>query len=462
MLFDERIASLVQRKYAFIEASHGDLLVEALRFVRWLFEEDLTRPYLMQILRSDDAERLAYAEHLKATAAAAGVLRDELLKLYPNLLEDGASVPEHERAHEISIAKFDRIVRNGKSLDQEEENLQREPHRDSSNAAMLIEILHERLSALPAEGERPELDALQERLDSIRERHAFRFRERSSLIQTSAASALRSVLHDVRALAPPPAGTADWMGFLPEVSDRTTYLAYQLSSGSRRTDHERASFTARFQRDLRRVYEEVLATLGTSLSSESIILRFKERCTWYDKARMRNIAGDDALGGQREDRLTLEMAKYVHDSGVFVLVRPRMSNLEPDIMTSPRAGRRFALESKVYGERDDPRRAVRKGFWQLHGYLTSLETAATRAEEGFLVIFRLGGPLCEAPATVATERFIVHILTFDLGLARDSGSAQPKTVSVTKDELIQVAAGDDPDLESASDPPVDRAEGQRA
>jgi hypothetical protein len=165
--------------------------------------------------------------------------------------------------------------------------------------------------------------------------------------------------------------------------------------------------------DVERVYEELHAALGTSLSSIALVARFKERCTWFDKDGMRRLAaGDGDSRGVREDRLTLALARYLHDNGVFSLVRSRMANLEPDVI-APFGPRRLAVESKVHGKGESAKGAVRHGFWQLHAYLTSLETKIVRAHEGFLVVFRLGGGICDAPTVVALNRFRIHILTID-------------------------------------------------
>jgi len=115
-----------------------------------------------------------------------------------------------------------------------------------------------------------------------------------------------------------------------------------------------------------------------------------------------------------------------------------MANLEPDAI-APFGARRFAVESKVHDKGESARGAVRRGFWQLHAYLTSLERGTVQASEGFLVVFRLGGGICDAPRIVALNRFRIHIVPVDLGEAADSGHAQPKPSHVDAAELIEVA-----------------------
>jgi hypothetical protein len=79
--------------------------------------------------------------------------------------------------------------------------------------------------------------------------------------------------------------------------------------------------------------------------------RFKDGSTWSDKTRLRAIAADDGIVGNREDRLTLELARYLHAAGLFVLVRPRISNLEPDIVGL----QGIAVEAKAYADSSSAR-----------------------------------------------------------------------------------------------------------
>jgi hypothetical protein len=159
---------------------------------------------------------------------------------------------------------------------------------------------------------------------------------------------------------------------------------------------------------------------------------------------MRSIAaGTDGEEGKREDRLTMELARYLHDNGIFSMVRARMANLEPDVI-APFGPRRLAVESKVYDKDGSAQRVVLQGFWQLHAYLTSLETRTVNAHEGFLVVFRLGGGLVDTPASIAVGRFRIHIVLIDLGEAIDSGHKQPKPRLVSEAMLIEAASSPEP------------------
>lgn len=116
-----------------------------------------------------------------------------------------------------------------------------------------------------------------------------------------------------------------------------------------------------------------------------------------------------------------------------MLVRPRVTNLEPDIVSL----QGLALEAKAYEDSRNTRKDIVHGYYQLHAYMSSLDTAAMRVTEGFVVAFRLGGPLYEMPSTIDTGRFLLHSMTIDLGESKDSGRKQPPPNRITEEEIFR-------------------------
>ncbi len=193
---------------------------------------------------------------------------------------------------------------------------------------------------------------------------------------------------------------------------------------------------------LDRFLEELHVLGASTLSNRTLIERFKERSIWYDKHRLREVAERDRRS--REDNLTLELAKYLHDAGLVVLVRPRLSNLEPDAIGL--AG--LAVESKAYDR--SARRDIVKGYYQLHAYMMALQTTAMPVREGFLVAFRLGGALYDTPETMEIGRFLIHSTTIDLGLSNDSGRAQPQPRLISEEEVLRAVNEASEDAAAAS------------
>ena len=443
LLLDERILELLDRKYALVASAPDQrFLLDALRLLEWLFAEDLVRPYALQVLSEDQPERIRFAEHRKNAHAELLLLHARLQLLYPDARTE-PTVPETSPAFASSMDRFAGLLMSEKDERTEEADLEREPAKDSTVLKLLLSTLQGREEKYRGKDASDETESLGQAVHALVTLHDFRFREVSLRLQTSPGRSLRKLLEYLRALNPPPENTNDWMSFVPQNGWKSLILGLDLRERKR---HE--ALVPELRVDLERVHEAIHAALGTSLSSLSLVSRFKERCTWFDKWRMRSIAaGNGEEKGVREDRLTMELARYLHDNGLFSLVRVRMANLEPDVI-SPFGARRLVIESKVYDKGESARGAVRHGFWQLHSYLTALETKTVHAHEGFLVIFRLGGGICDAPSTASLNRFRIHILTIDLG-EDGSGHAQPKPSHVTLQDLIDVAAGSSPPLEEA-------------
>ncbi len=257
--------------------------------------------------------------------------------------------------------------------------------------------------------------------------------------ETSPSASLARLIGICRAQHPPLGRVTHWTdAVMKSTSDETARSLAHLEAGRVREKPAEVYSEARVH--LGRFVEELLVLGGSGLSSQIVVSRFKERCIHYDKPRLREVArrkgsgGSERKGdGMREDRLTFELAKYLHDNGIFVFVRLRMSNLEPDAVGI----RRLAVESKAYASAKSARADVVDGYYQLHSYLSSLETDAMRVGEGFLVIFRLDdGPIYDTPPTMYLGRFRIHSLTIDIATSKTSGRKQPKTVIITEEEIL--------------------------
>ena len=71
-MMDERVVELLDRKHAFVASFTQDrFLLEATRFIQWLFTEDLVRPYALQLVDGDRDHRLRSIEHRQAKSRKA-------------------------------------------------------------------------------------------------------------------------------------------------------------------------------------------------------------------------------------------------------------------------------------------------------------------------------------------------------------------------------------------------------
>lgn len=389
------------------------MLEEIPRFLRWVWSVPVLRAYVKQIVTMHDAEEAALVRAV-----------DDAIETLPRLAADLRALPsvtwpqeEDEIPSDDPWGSFDHQAKMAPSL-----NRAQRAHVSGE----LAKILHLRAARALADasnnGKLDEVSEVAGKASRAARAHSFRLRERALDRQASPRTALAVLVNVCRALNPPVKSVPDWTDFM-KPTKRDFVDSLELEKDPK-------AFFEPAHTALQIFVEELHVLAASTLSRRVIVERFKERCTWYDKTRLREIAG---RGSGREDRLTLELAKYLHDAGLFVLVRPRVSNLEPDVVGI----QGLAVEAKAYADSGSARGDLVNGFYQLHAYMTSLETDALRVTEGFLVAFRLGGPIYETPPTVDTGRFLIHSLTIDLGDSDESGRRQPPTAKISEDEIFR-------------------------
>jgi len=123
----------------------------------------------------------------------------------------------------------------------------------------------------------------------------------------------------------------------------------------------------------------------------------------------------------------------------------RVSNLEPDIVSNG-----LAVEAKAYVDSKHSRQDIIDGYAQLHGYMTTLDTEAVRVTEGFLVAFRIGGPVYEVPRLIDTGRFLIHGIIIDLGEGEVSGRNQPTPDRIDESEIFPAFSAQAPTKQAPS------------
>ena len=418
MQFDDTSLGILARKRARIETlGFGRAALNELpRLVRWIRSVPMLRAYLDQILQMHDDESKQLALDVERSFQTFETLARELRSVYPACASDDGWIVDWQR-----WSSFDTTIQSLKDLPAT-------PDQRRAASAELATTLRARVQQAGNDARAARLDAevldVSDRTYAAVNAHLFRLAEASVVSITSPRTALIEVVNMCRGLNAPVEGVPHWTDFVPP-DPIAGYRAKVLA------DAPDANTSTTLQA-LDRLIDE-LETLGAStLSYRTVVARFKDRCVWHDKANMRRVAG---AGAGTEDRLTAELAKYLHDAGVFVLARPRVSNLEPDLIGLEG----LAVEAKAYRTSGNARRDIIKGYYQLHAYMTALEAGAIPAREGFLVTFRLDGPLYTTPPTVDTGRFLIHSLTVDLGVAKkSSGRHQPATKRIDEAEIFAV------------------------
>lgn len=422
--FDDRALQLLSLKCDRIRrlATEGPPATwyrELAALLKWIVCVPLLRVYVHEVIVMHDAEIRDHAKVVDAALAELPMLARQLRDARPEeAVDDGYPGPSRWSAFDAALVNADSVGRSSEER--------------SADSAKLAGILKLRAREVWKRGvdtdSGEELERLVDDAVAASETHLHRVNEQLMAASMSPRRALLQIAALARALNPPPSGHPHWTDFAPE-DPQVPFIDV------RKIDEEGAKLVPEYRAALDRLVEH-LHVLGTSsLTYRACVERFKERCTWYDKDRMRDLA--KVGSGTREDRLTLELAKYLHDCGLFVLVRPRVTNLEPDVVGL--SG--LAVEAKAYESADAARADILQGYHQLHAYMTSLETGAMPVREGVLVAFRLGGPIYDTPSVLEIGRFRIHSMTIDLGGSSDSGRNQARVRPITEAEILGAAEG---------------------
>lgn len=100
---------------------------------------------------------------------------------------------------------------------------------------------------------------------------------------------------------------------------------------------------------LERLRYGIISGLLENQSHQQLIQRFKTRCMWYDKERVRDLIMDrhGHLIRAKEDTLIKEMARYLYDNGYPVMFHVQTENLQSDLMDPSERATVF-IEGKAY------------------------------------------------------------------------------------------------------------------
>ncbi|NOU83891.1 hypothetical protein GC101_34110 [Paenibacillus sp. LMG 31459] len=184
------------------------------------------------------------------------------------------------------------------------------------------------------------------------------------------------------------------------------------------------------------VLHKVKIQIDEYLSIEQVVEKFKIRCMWYDKDRIRSlIDSSEPTRNKNEDILMKEMALYLFDNGYPVLSKIQTENLQTDLMDFSK-DISILIECKVYQK--NCRDILIKGIAQLHSYLNNFENSHFRITKAYYVVFRTGGPLYDFPKEIPFQRFSIIPYVIDLGDSKVSGSRQSEKPNIISlDEIIQ-------------------------
>jgi hypothetical protein len=213
-----------------------------------------------------------------------------------------------------------------------------------------------------------------------------------------------------------------------------------------RIDHEKKAAAdaeeeiAKLRPVVERIYEGLRLRIGTTRSLIALFNRFRTRCQFHDRERLRDLAKHppgSVAGRARQNRrnkpeqiLTEALARYLFDQGLNPLTEVPTAGLRPDVLDPGY----LYVEAKQYGS-GNPRNYLIKGARQVHETMGRLRGSHYQVHEAFYVVFRLGGRHISLPDRIPCGEWTLYPVFIDLAPASESGSRARESLIITEEEL---------------------------
>lgn len=464
-MFESEIVALFDRQRDALLALDGSAFFFELH--RW-WKALHSEPRLQLAIKDAmyDATRLLerYASECRETSLKVATLKPELVAAAPDIDDTdtaGTSLNlEVWVRYDSSFAMFDKIVEQARGS--ATPRFQAESVDDVSDAAKLITIFEGKLQEarfttvdsgtggrVPTKTDQhPELEPLFLRFATIREQHEYTHRQFTLEKLSSGGLALARIQKFVNDLVPAPQQLEtmqDWMTTLQSYASSS--FAYPPGSGASLSDLRDALFGDQYARSgtkpeaalrdwrtyvaglVSQVHEDIVRRVAERASLVRLAHRYKERCEWHDRTRLRNLASQVAA---RENALTAEFARWLFDQGLSPITRPLTGDLQPDLLDPSR----IYVEAKRYRD-SKGRRAIVQGYWELHDAVMRLQGTQYAVREVFYVVFRESGPRYVLPPEVPGEGFVTFPILIDIAPAAESGSRQKHApIQIPLDDLL--------------------------
>jgi hypothetical protein len=432
----DEIADLIRRQCEFLDSQQGPDYLRYLRHTwRTLMLEPRVRPLLLDMNREGLELVDAYRAHDNELVRRLRDLRTEFVRLFPDADDSSLAKPEGRdpllSAWARSLAHFDEIA------SRPDDNHDDRPITalgldDSTRAGKLARLLRSKLQALPVDA--GEVGA---QLSDIEQEHSFRHREFVNDRLTNPSTAVDLVIHALNQMNRAPLLGPMSIGQLLNEGMRRwgtgdahveEYLYEKQPTHDARVHGE--NLLATLRPALKRIEQELLLRIGRRRSLLTLLERYRTRCEWHDRDRLRRVAA--SARRRAEQVLTDELSRWLFDQGLTPLSKPLTGGLQPDLLDPAK----LYVEAKRYRGAHGSRDHIVQGMWQVHDTIARLKGTPHAVQEAFYVVFREAGPRYSLPASVAGEGYMVFTILVDIAPLALSGSRQrQQPILIPADQL---------------------------
>jgi hypothetical protein len=168
-----------------------------------------------------------------------------------------------------------------------------------------------------------------------------------------------------------------------------------------------------------------------------VVQRFKARCEWHDRERLRRLA-DDAQAA--EHALRDELTLYLFDQGLNPLAETVLGTSSRADVFDPSSGPCFYVEAKQYRDGARIEKVLQAAFRQALDTVGNLSGTGYSIDEAFIVLFRRSGPRALLPTEpVAADGLRWHFVLINIAASQDDASQNKDTpVEFSADNLREI------------------------
>ncbi len=438
---------LLDRKFQFLMESQTEtFMLDLQKFVEFLFNNEIVADFTKKLYSEVADEYKNYCLVLEHEKVSIVKFMQELLTSYPELSKLSGTL-----ADDYNLTNFENILNGRKDANSFSFPIFKDILSDNTDVGKLVSFLVGFENDYRSTNIGWKLkDELLVKLKNIENLRKYNHLNWANYLRVSPSNSLNEILVFINEINPIPKDHQEWMSLSPlekfqQPMVKKTKWVKDITFGvvSEFDENKPANLSKeqinaqidKLKSGVKRIYEAIREEIGTNLLYFQLINRYKVRSQIYNKPELRKIVEDKNNAERFEDVLTLDLARFLFDSGLSTYYRVHAGSHEYDLIDlETNTANPLFVEAKVYTN-SKAKQTLIKGIYQLHSYLCGFE-AKKLIDEAYYVVFRIGGPIYVFPHKIQIGKFSIYPILIDLGVSEDSGRKQPKPIEITLQKIL--------------------------
>ncbi len=335
---------LLDRKFQFLMESQTEtFMLDLQKFLDFLLYDEFIRDFRAKIQLDIYNEIQRYQSTLESEKDAIVRFKEKLVIAHPELLNLTG-----ELANDYDFTKFEQVLNGVKDPHSFSVSISNDAFSDNTDVGQLVSFLVGLENDYRYTNKGWKLkDELVVELKNIESLRKYNNLNWANYLRVSPSNSLNEILVVVNAINPFPKDHQQWMDLsLLDKAQQAMTMNHKwvtdLTYGvvSKYDDYKPAKLNTeqinaqvdKLKLLVKRVYEAIREEIGTNLLHIQLINRYKVRSQIYNKVELRKIVEDKNNAGKFEDVLTLDLARFLFDSGLSTYYRVHAESHEYDLI----------------------------------------------------------------------------------------------------------------------------------